>query len=798
VSVCALMMAGIVASSTAAEPAAPPAEATGTGTTVSGTVTDSTGGALAGAMLTLRGSSSVLRTAVADGRGRYRFDRIAPGAYTLVAFRDHFNVAAVELKVGTEPVTADLTLTPASLTEEVTVSFTLDRNHTALKFDAPVRDIPLSVKSYSESFIKAVDVREVNELYNYMSGINTLELSGVSNPTLRGFGSSGAGSNMIQVNGMQGLSTRESTSITSIERIEVLKGPFAVLYGRTQPGGLVNLITKKPQAQQEYVFDLRTGTFLGAGLGFADRNDYRLGIDLTGPLVRSKRVLYRFIASYNNFHSFRDFVKREDLMVAPSLTWNISEGTLLTLEGEYRTVDKSMDWDLVAPRNDIKLVAPITTRYQEPEDWEKDHGGGATAYLTKRFASGLTWNLNLRALQQNDERLGFENESVTADLRVRRRDRHQLGGRSYYFLDTTLLRRVGRGSLQHSLLFGLGGGYETRLLDRDRFGNLGFLVDLYDPIYGNALRPADGRPSFKRREYLTDYDIYAQDRVDFGQHWKGLVALRFQQNENTWKESRLVPTGTFQSNTRNHIDPVVGLVFQPDARWSLYGSATTSFDPQFTVGVDAQGNSNFDPETGRQFETGVKAELAQGRVDATVALYHINKTGLLVPRGGGVFDQLGEARSRGLEFDLRVKPVSNWQMFFGYAYTDAKVVADRRPEFVGSRLLATPKHGFNVWSRLDTSSGFTRGLGLGVGLIWRGDRAGSPPAINPAPGTLPVLVLPGYFRADLGLYYVRGRSELTLRINNVLDKIYYDNSRDPTQIIPGSPREATLSWRCRL
>jgi iron complex outermembrane receptor protein len=242
----------------------------------------------------------------------------------------------------------------------------------------------------------------------------------------------------------------------------------------------------------------------------------------------------------------------------------------------------------------------------------------------------------------------------------------------------------------------------------------------------------------------------------------------------------------------------VGVVFQPDARWSLYGSITTAFDPQTTVGVDAQGNSDFEPETARQFESGVKAELANGRIDTTLALFDITKANILVPIGGNVFDAVGQARSRGLEFDLRVKPVDNWQTILGYAYTDAKVTEDRRAVRVGAALVGNSKHALNLWSRYDATSGAVRGLGLGAGLIWRGDRPGSFPGDLVGPGSLPYVTLPHYLRLDAGIYYARGRSELTLKVNNVLDTLYYESSQLAIRILPGSPREALVSWRFRI
>jgi iron complex outermembrane receptor protein len=777
---------------------------------VSGTVKDSTGAVLVGAQVSLRsGSGQTLQTVTTDAQGRYHFSAVAAASYLLFVYQDHFTPLTEELKVDSTPLMHDVTLSPASFSEEVTVSFTGEQARTAIKMDAPVRDIPLTVKSYTSSFVKALDVTNTSDMYTYMNGVNRTG-DGFSDTAIRGITNNNQDANNMQVNGLPGFTSRfNAPSISNVERIEVLKGPASVLYGRANPGGLVNIITKKPLGQRQNQIELRAGTWGGGnGPGFGDSSSYRGGVDFTGPVGGNNKRLYRFIASYDDNGSFRDFVRNKDLLVAPSFSF-LAERTIVTFEGEYRHNDGNLDQGLLAPQNDIHFVAPIHVRYQEPDDFANNTGWAGAGYLTRSFASGLVLNATWRSVIQKDQRVGFENNRVEADnRRVRRRDRDQVSHRQNHFLDATLTDTYNTGSMVHHLLLGFGGGYGNRDLDRRRFGNLGFFVDIYNPVYGLAVRPANGQPGTHQDLDLWSYNAYAQDRVDFSAKWKGLLSLRYDRLDTDSTELRLPDPP--RSRSDDAFVPTVGLVFEPDSRWSLYASYASSFDPQAVTALDATGRNTFDPERGRQFEAGVKADLFERKVEATLSAFDVVRTNVLIDIEGGAFEQVGEETSDGVELDLRVQPTAGLQTILGYTYTNARLTGDRplatRPDRTGARLINSAKNAFNVWLRYDLGrAGAFNGLGLGLGLIYRGDRPGTLPAAvvrgDPVPGqpiSSRVIDLPAYFRADAGLYYVKPRYELTLRINNVFDELYYESAFNSIQIRPGRPRELTLSLRTRF
>jgi iron complex outermembrane receptor protein len=759
---------------------------------VEGQVTDSTGAVVVGASVTLQSTSgSFRRDAATDARGHYRFSGVPAGGYLVIAVRDGFSPQTEEISVGSSgSVTRDLMISPASFSEEVTVSFT-GAHSTALKTDTPVRDIPLSVQSYTSSFMKAIEATKVADLYGYTLGVSRVA-DNAAGFVIRGLRADSEGQN-IKYNGLPGLAGRfGSPSTANVERIEVLKGPASVLYGQAQPGGIVNIVTKKPQAERSNLFEIRGGTFSGRGPSFGDANKYHVATDLTGPFDRGRKVLYRMIASYDDEGSFRDFVKNRDLYVVPSLSWLGWEGTILNLEVEYRRTRTSSDDGLVAPNNDITRVAPITTRYQEPGDFLNEDAKTASLSLKKVFAAGLTWSTSWRSVWHGDVKRAYGNLAISGTTLTRREGWND-NTRRYHFLDTTLNKALSTGSVRHGLLFGLYGGYELSDFNRLQFASASSLsVNIYTPVYGKPGLPS--RPDTHQHIDFRTYAAYLNDQIELTPKLKALAGLRVTRHQTRHQELRINP---FVKNKRNGaVLPLAGLVFQPDSVWSLYGSFSTSFTPPAAALVDASGVNSFDPERARQYEVGLKAALGRDRGEATLSLFDIKKKDVIIGVGAGISEQFGEQRSRGVEAQVNHRILDHWQVILGYAYVDSSVISEKpRPgEILPTQVspVNAPKHSANLWSRYDIPGGPLRGLGVGLGFVYSAKRAGTLAQPN-----LPLLLLPSYTRLDAGLYYVTGRYELTARTVNLLDELYYESSSG-INIRPADPRQASLSLRVKF
>jgi iron complex outermembrane receptor protein len=776
------------AQTAAAKNAAQPTLAPGT---IAGQVADQTGGVMPGVSVTLRNSSANFeRTEVTDGRGRYAFDKVPAGTYTLTAFIEGFQPNTVDLTFAARDSRAvDLSLSAAGFKEEVTVAFTAPAALTATKIDAPLRDIPLSVKSFTGSFMKAIEAERVSDMYTYMTGVSRAGDTAYDF-TIRGVRSGEPGN--IQVNGLPGLAARfGSPSTINVDRIEVLKGPASVLYGQVQPGGLVNIVTKKPQARRSQMVDVRYSTFAGTGVSFGDANIGRFAADFTGPMTSNQHAMYRVMTSYDSAQSFRGAAAEKNFYFAPSFSFVSRAGTSLTVELEYRHENVGLDSGLVAPNNDIAKVAPRTTLYQEPGDRIEETGKVVSAYLVTRLGRGFTWNTTWRSVFHNDSRKGFETASLLKDnVTVRRRDRYQVNHRSYQFGDSNLKREVFTGSVRHTLLAGVNGGYELRDFDRLSYTPTSTLdVNLYNPVYGKlAPAPIPGT------HLVTDYwnlGAYAQDQVEISKKFKALAGLRYD-SQNAQTED-LRSTAGKTTKKVGAVLPMAGIVYQPERHVSLYSSYSTSFTPPNPSAVDAKGLNTFDPEKGRQVEVGSKFEALNGNLDATLAWFNIVRDNVINAVGGGISVQTGQERSRGVEFELRAKPVPEWQVIFGYAHLDALVMKDTSAVNVGARSLNVPGDSVNLWTRYDLPGGQLRGLGFGFGIAYQSTKVGTLPAASPL-----ILTLPAYTRVDLGVYYVAKKYELTLKVANVSDKLYYESAAGNLGISVGKPRQMTLSMRVRF
>jgi iron complex outermembrane receptor protein len=215
--------------------------------------------------------------------------------------------------------------------------------------------------------------------------------------------------------------------------------------------------------------------------------------------------------------------------------------------------------------------------------------------------------------------------------------------------------------------------------------------------------------------------------------------------------------------------------------------------------VDINGKNPFVPETSSQVEVGAKADLFDGRLQATVALFDIKKKNTLSTFGcsyGTCSQQIGGERSKGVEVEINAQPIKNWQLALGGSHLDPRISSSLDAAQVGALLENSATDNAHLWSRYDIDAGMLKDVGVGFGLSYISQRAGTlPSAAQPK-----VLLMPGYTVADFGLYYAKKNYDLTFKISNLFDKLYYEStgSTAAVQLIPGAPRSLSLSLRARF
>ena len=719
------------------------------------------------------------------------------------------------------PPPADPKADEARKVESITVTgqFLSPSAESAMKLDIPIKDTPLSVTNYSQEFMKAIETTEVLDLYKYMTGVNRGGQSAYD-LSLRGFKTTSNDRNALMTDGLPGQVSRFASPPTiGVDHIEVVKGPASVLYGQAQPGGFVNIILKKPQEDREAIVDLKWSGYRGGKLKLHDAMGGSVGADLTGPADERGRLLYRLVLESADKEGWRDSTYGRSHYAAPSATWKIAPSTSVTFLAEYRYVREAQDLYLPVPSRDIALIPARTVRLQEPNDYRFEEGYSGNVFFSHAFGKDLVWRASYRYVRNHDYTKWYDTVAMLSDLTtLQRRARIGDNHRKSYYWDTTLSIPFRTGFIEHKALAGLTGGYDDLNANRIQFVNgatTGTLsrpgpgslnINIYNPVYGLApLHESLPAGTFQQRLTASKpLGAYVTDFMTFTEQWKGTVGIRFAQEKQTFDELRssvaILPS---RSQTRRDYYPMAGVLFEPTKQLTFYASYSTSFVPISPNMQNASGVFSFDPEKGKQYEAGTKADFLDGRLFLTFALFDIKKvnTLALVTCNAGIagtcMQPVGEETSRGAELEMNVRPARNWQVVLGYSHVDAKIARSNSAStapLVGSQLTNAPRDKAQLWSRYDIAGGFLEGLGVGVGVTHVSDQPGNvPTAASPK-----VLRLPSYTVADVVLYYRVQKIDLALKVGNVFDKTYWDSvgsTLADLSVVPGAPRSVTLSAR---
>lgn len=689
----------------------------------------------------------------------------------------------------------------------VTGKFLATGAFSGTKLNIPVMDTPMSVSAYTKSFMNAIEVANIADLYPYMTGVQRAGNTGYD-LTIRGFKTSANDRNAIMTDGLPGLSVRFGSPPTiGTDHIEVVKGPASILYGQAQPGGFVNIISKKPSESQETEVEVRGDK----GIGDIDRAaGFLVSADSTGPLNSDATLLYRIIGETGYDKGFRINSYERPVYIAPMMTWKVSPTTEATLQLEYRRTRIHYDTYLVAPHDDASFIAPIDTVYQEPGDYQTEEGETATAWLHHDLTDKFRLNAGYRYVYHVDESHGVDVVAITPNgLQVTRRARGQKNTRTYSFTDVNLTGDFDVASIRNQIVVGVNLGRETADLNRLQFYNLPsqYNVSVINPQIGNLpalntfplVNPNTPQNLNDRFSGSNAYGVYFSDLLSFTDQWKLMVGLRYAKEDLSIHEKRLAGVPD-QSASNDDWLPMAGLIYEPTSHLSFYVSYSTSFVPVPPTNQDINGNYSFSPTTAYSIEGGVKANLFDHRLTFTLADFDIKKQNVINTFNcplGTCAEQLGSEESKGVELEVDANPLPNWQISGGYSYLDATVTGSNIPQQVGARLTNVPKNNAHIWTRYDFEEGPLNGFGVGLGVSYTGDRAG----LLPTAKSSDTLILPAYTTTDLALYYrVNKTVDLTFKVTNLFDERYYESTgfSGAIQIVPGQPRTATITARARF
>ncbi|WP_372882329.1 TonB-dependent siderophore receptor [Psychromonas sp.] len=650
---------------------------------------------------------------------------------------------------------------------------------TATKSYVDPLDTPQTVNVINQQFLQDIRAESLEDAYGYTTGLSRSG-NNADSFSLRGID---ANLNTIQVNGLPGLASRFGSPTTAnIEQIEILKGPASIMYGQIQPGGLINIVTKKPQANSALTYDISTRSYATDVSNFGNDNGFTGTVDATGPLNDDKTWLYRFIVSAEDSDSYRQDIDEQNYYLFPTLTYVPNDRTDITFGLELQSEKRVADDGLAVLDHDISQISSIDTHYQSADDSDEDNGVVAFATFNTMATDDFDVTVDWRSVWHEDNRSFYETRDVDNGTdTVTLRDRNNDNARQYHFADARTTGSLWWGAVEHQLLLGINLGYEQK--DFRRQTDATSSVDFYNPE--DLTGRTGGYSSLNHR--ITDYMNYAaylQDTIYLNDSWTLMTGLRYARQDADFER---VDTGFTSSSSSDAFVSQGGVVYHLTEATSLYMSYGESFNPNSIEDTDADGET-FEPERGRQYEVGTKTDLFNDKTNLSVAYFDIKKTNVVAEDLlTGENELLGGVKSTGVEVELLMMPMENWQVKLGYAYVDARITDNPDENIEGNRTPASALHDAYFWTKYNFPYKIANGIvGTTLGANYESSRYTDEDSTER-------VELPGYTTFDVGLHYEIEQYRASLNVENLFDKTYYVGGSDDSSIYAGDPRNITLS-----
>ena len=645
---------------------------------------------------------------------------------------------------------------------------------TGTRTDTRLSDIPQSIQVIPREVLDDQQIIRLDEALRNLSGVVsggralgrelTFSIRGFQEvPVLRdGFRQFGAGGTFPET--------------ANVEQIEVLRGAASILYGEVTPGGVINLVTERPLPEPTYQLVAQFGN---GGL-------IRPSLDISGPLTDDGRLLYRLNALYQTGADFQDTdVDTERFFISPVLTWAIGDRTDLTLTLEYLDETRPPALGLPALGDDITDI-PFDRITNEPDDIAEETYLNVGYDIEHRFSDRWTVRNGFRYTNQDQVlEVAFPNSFDEETGIMTRFWAQQPQDSESFTLQTNVVGEFMTGSIEHTLLIGVDFNYTD-----DNFNTLTRLdpmtpleLDIFNPVYNAFPRPDfDQLPLLSdQRAETTRLGVLLQNQIEFLDNLILLAGLRFDTVEQDLitNPTDFGPDAAETSQTEDAFTPRLGLVYQPIPEISLYASYSEIFAPSIAETTTVDGDQ-LPFETGEGFEVGIKSELLDGRLAATLAYFDITRQDVASddPDNPFFFIATGEQRSRGVELDIIGEILPGWNILGSYAYIDAEITDDNTFE-EGNQLPSAPRHSANLWTTYEIQSGRLQGLGLGLGFNFVDERTGD---------LANSFEVDSYFITNAALSYRRDNWRAALNLRNLFDVDYIaDTSNRERGNNPGDP-----------
>ncbi len=650
-----------------------------------------------------------------------------------------------------------------------------DDGSTATKTPTPLINVPQTVAVITDHQLQDQAIRQLGEALRYIPGISLETGEGHRDEIfIRGQETTAD----FYLDGLRD-DAQYYRSLYNIERVEVLKGANALIFGRGGGGGVVNRVSKT--AEPGDVFAELEGSVNNFGA-------FALAADANQPL--SGTISARLNATYEEFGSNRDFYEGRFIGISPTISANVGPDTRLTATYSYdddaRVTDRGVPSFEGAP-----LRGFDDTFFGDPDF---NYATAETHIARARIDHGFSdsWSANATLQYANYDKLyanilpnGTDGTSVQLSGYEDAQERENI------IAQANLVGEFATGALAHTLLLGVEASWQDSLNGRRNVqfpdGAGGFTSRTSVPLAQVLTIPAFSlaAPNRANDSSLSVLSGYVQDQIRIGEHLDLIAGLR-------WDRFDLETTniaGNLTARVDEKVSPRIGVVFKPSDVLSFYTSYATSFLPQsgdqfFLI---APGDANFDPEKFTNYEIGAKW-LLRPDLFLTAAIFRLNRTNSKAPDpdNTGLTILAGESRTEGVEVSLVGNILPGWQASLGYTYLDGQLQTTTEAGPAGTRLQQLPEHQISAWNRVQLTDNF----GIGLGAVYQDEQFTS------FSGNV---VLPSYWRVDAAAFFdVNDRLSVQLNVENLLDENYYPSAHGDNNIQPGIPLSARLGVRVKL
>ena len=651
------------------------------------------------------------------------------------------------------------------------------RSGTFTRTDTPLKEVPASVTVVPAQLMKDSAMQSMGDVFRYVPG--TLMHQGEGNRDqiiLRGTSTTAD----FYVDGVRD-DAQVFRDLYNLERVEILKGPGGMAFGRGGAGGVVNRVTKRP------VF----GHVGEAGITLGSWSQMRGTVDLGEKLDAS--AAWRLNAVAEQADSFRNGVDLKRWAINPALTFALGPQTALTVGYEHLSDDRTADRGFPSFAGRPFDAAPATFFGNAGQSRAKSYVDGAYATLEHDFGGGWQLKNSFRATSYDKYYQNvFPGSAVDAAGNLTLSAYNSANKRSNLFNQTDLTKKFMSGGLEHTVLVGTEFGRQdsSNLRNTGLFGAAtGAVVPAGNPIAAATSFRQNGTDANNNAK-ANIAAAYVQDQVAISKQWKAIVGLRFDHFRVDFDDRRTLTPPVDASRADNAFSPRAGLVWTPTAAQTYYASYSYAFLPSAEQLGLAANTVDLAPEKAKNYEIGARWDLLP-KLTLSAALFRTDRDNVRVadPANPGFFIKTGQLRSEGFELGLQGEVTRNWQVYGGFTNLDARVqkpfgntatVASVIP--AGNKLALTPEHTFSLWNKYDFGAGWSGGLGL----IYQ---SSSFAAVDNT------VTLPSFARADAAVYYafLDRKTRLALNVENLFDRRYFPTVDGNNNISPGSPRAVRLT-----